>query len=193
MLREVSTLELQEAQAELAIQQQRLGELRVPARAEGRFVLAAASAADLPGRYVKKGELLGYVTPRRAEVARIAVGQDDIELVREHMNGLAFRLANLPGRSFEGEIVRAVPGGTRELPSPALAAANGGPIALDPRDAEGKTALGRVFLFDIALPGELRQVPFGTRVHVRFALDWEPLGWQAARRMRQLLLARFDA
>ena len=63
----------------------------------------------------------------------------------------------------------------------------------DQRDTEGKTTLGRVFLFDVALPEELRQVPFGTRVHVRFQLDWEPLGWQLTRRVRQLLLARFDA
>jgi putative peptide zinc metalloprotease protein len=191
--REVSTLELEEAQAEFAIQQQRFGELRVPARTDGRFVLAAAPAADLPGRYVRKGELIGYVTPPRAEVARIAVGQDDIELVREHMNGLKFRLANMPGRTFAGEIVRAVPGGTHELPSPALAASNGGVFALDPRETETPRTLDRVFLFDVALPVELRQVPFGTRVHVRFQLDWEPLGWQATRRVRQLLLARFDA
>ena len=35
-----------------------------------------------------------------------------------------------------------------------------------------------MFLFDIALPPALREVPFGTRVYVRFQLDWEPLGWQ---------------
>lgn len=191
--REVSTLELHQAQEELAARQQRLGELRVPARAEGHFVLAAASAGDLPGRYVRKGELIGYVTPHQAEVARIAVGQDDIELIRGHLNGLRFRLANRPGETFEGTIVRAVPGATRQLPSPALATANGGVFPLDPRDTEGRTALGRVFLFDIALPPDLRQVPFGTRVHVRFRLDWEPLGWQAVRRLRQLFLARFDA
>ena len=191
--REVSTLALNEAQQELAIQQQRLGDLRVPAMTEGRFVLAAAPATDLPGRYVRKGELIGYVTPPRAEVARIAVGQDDIELVRQHLNGLEFRLANMPGRTFDGEIVRAVPGATRELPSPALAASNGGEFPLDPRDTEGVTSLDRVFLFDIGLPEELRDVPFGTRVHVRFQLAWEPLGWQFARRLRQLLLGRFDA
>jgi len=156
-------------------------------------VLAAAPAGDLPGRYVKKGDLIGYVTPGRAEVARIAVGQDDIDLVREHMNGLKFRLANMPGRTFSGEIVRAVPGATHDLPSPALAATNGGVFPLDPRSTETPRALDRIFLFDVALPEELRQVPFGTRVYVRFQLDWEPLGWQLARRVRQLLLARFDA
>jgi putative peptide zinc metalloprotease protein len=36
-------------------------------------------------------------------------------------------------------------------------------------------------------------VPFGTRVHVRFQLGWEPIGWQVARRLRQLLLSRFNA
>lgn len=191
--REVSTLALNEARQELTIQQQRLGDLRVPAMTEGRFVLAAAPAADLPGRYVRKGELIGYVTPPRAEVARIAVGQDDIALVRQHLNGLEFRLANMPERTFDGEIVRSVPGATRELPSPALAASNGGEFPLDPRDTEGVTSLDRVFLFDIGLPEELRGVPFGTRVYVRFQLDWEPLGWQFARRLRQLLLGRFDA
>jgi len=192
VLREVASLELAEARQEWAMQKQRFGELSVLARTDGRFVLTAAPAGDLPGRFVKKGELIGYVTPGEAEVARIAVGQDDIELVRERMNGLEFRLADRPGRTFAGKIVRAVPGGTHELPSAALAASNGGLFALDPRDTQGARALERVFLFDIALPDELRQVPFGTRVHVRFALDWEPFGWQLARRLRQMLLARFD-
>ncbi len=191
--REVSTLELRSAQEELAIKQQRLGELRVPARTEGRFVLTAAPAGDLPGRYVRKGDLIGYVTPGRAEVARVAVAQDDIALIRNHLNGIKFMVADRPGRTFAGEIVRAVPGATNQLPSPALASANGGVFPLDPRDSNGRTALGSVFLFDVGLPEELRQVPFGTRVYVRFQLDWEPLGWQGARRLRQLFLARFDA
>src|SRR5690606_28254821 len=191
--REVTTLELREVQTEFALQSQRLGDLRVPARTTGTFVLAAAPAGDLPGRYFKKGELIGYVTPGRAEVARIAVSQDDIALVRNHLNGLEFRLAHRPGDTFEGEIARAVPGATNKLPSPALASGNGGIFPLDPADSSGQTVLGSVFLFDIALPEELRRVPFGTRVHVRFQLDWEPLGWQVARRLRQMLLARFDA
>lgn len=191
--REVSTIGLQQAEAELALLQQRLGALQLKAGTAGQFVLAAAPAGDLPGRFFQKGELIGYVAPGRADVARIAVGQEDIDLVREHLNGLEAWVANRAGWTFESRIVRAIPGATYELPSPALAAANGGVFPLDPRDSKGTTSLQRVFLFDIALPPELRQVPFGTRVHVRFALDWEPLGWQIARRVRQLLLERLDA
>jgi putative peptide zinc metalloprotease protein len=191
--REVSTIELEEARVELALQQQRLGALQVKAGTAGRFVLAAAPADDLPGRFMKKGDLIGYVTPGRAEVARVAVAQDDIDLVREHLNGVKFWIADRPGTTYKGHIVRAVPGATHELPSPALAASNGGVFPLDPRDTKGKTALDSMFLFDVALPQQLQQVPFGTRVYVRFQLDWEPYGWQIARRVRQVLLRRLDA
>ncbi|WP_305097192.1 site-2 protease family protein [Croceibacterium aestuarii] len=191
--REVSTLTLRETLERLAIQQQRLGDLEVKAQAPGRFMLAAAPAQDLPGRFVHKGELIGYVTPGAAEVARIAVSQDDFELIRGHLDGVAFRLPDRPGETFEGRIVRSVPGATHTLPNPILATSRGGIFPLDPRDQDGKTTLARVFLFDIALPPELRDVPFGTRVFVRFRLDWEPLGWQVARRVRQMFLARFDA
>lgn len=191
--RELGEIAVAEARKKLAVQQRRLGELEIKARAAGRFVLAAAPADDLPGRFMAKGDLIGYVTPGYADVARIAVAQEDADLVRRELRGVRFRLANMPGRSFDGKVVRIVPEATRQLPSKALGLANGGLFAEDPRDSEGRTALNRVFLFDIALPPELRSVPFGTRVHVRFRLGWEPLGWQAMRRLRQMFLARFDA
>ena len=77
--------------------------------------------------------------------------------------------------------------------SAALASANGGTIPVDPNDSNAMTALNRVFLFDIALPRELRGARFGTRVHARLSVGWEPLGWQGLRRLRQLFLSRFDA
>src|SRR3546814_19495866 len=88
--------------------------------------------------------------------------------------------------------VREVPGGTRELPSEALGLAGGGTIAVDPTDASGRKALNRIFLFDVSLPRALENIPFGTRVHVRLQLAWEPIGWQIARRVRPLFLSPFD-
>lgn len=190
--REISQLALADANEKYAVQAQRWGDLRLAAGADGRFILAAASAGDLPGRFLKKGTLIGFVTPGRADVARVAVGQDDVALVRGGARQVRLWVADRPGRTWTGTIVREVPGGTFELPSKALATDHGGTVPLDPRDGKGQRALNRVFLFDVALPPELRQTRFGTRVHVRFALPWEPLGWQAGRRIRQLFLSRFD-
>lgn len=191
--RQISQLAITETEQQLAVQRGRLADLRLTAGTQGRFVLATAAAVDLPGRHVRQGELIGYVTPGQAEVARIVVPQDDVDLVRRSLRRVRFRIMALPGATFTGPVVREVPGGTRELPSEALAQANGGPVPVDPTDPTGRRALNRVFLFDVALPDELRQVPFGTRVHVRFQLGWEPLGWQVGRRIRQLFLSHFNA
>lgn len=191
--RQISQLAIAEAEEKLAVQRQRAGELRLVAGTPGRFLPVLAPAGDLPGRHVKQGELIGYVAPDHAEVVRIVVPQDDIDLVRRELRGVRYRIAALPGRSFAGRIVREVPGGTRDLPSEALGLAGGGTIAVDPTDASGRKALNRIFLFDISLPRELEQVPFGTRVHIRLQLAWEPLGWQIGRRVRQLFLSQFDA
>ncbi len=101
--REVSTLALEEARERLAVAEARFGDLAIAAEAAGRFTLAAAPAADLPGRFVQKGQLIGYVAPERAEVARIAVSQDDFKLVRGQLDRLEFRLANRAGETFTSQ------------------------------------------------------------------------------------------
>ena len=191
--RRISHLEIAEADHRPDIQRQRRGELRLFAQAAGEFVLAKAPAPDLPGRHVRQGELIGYVTPGHADVIRIVVPQDDIDLVRRNLRGVRYRIAALPGTTHDGSVVREVPGGTRELPSEALALGNGGTIPIDPTDSSRRKAISRIFLFDVSLPRELRQVPFGTRVHVRLQLGWEPIGWQIGRRLRQMLLSQFNA
>ena len=191
--RQISQVAAVEAREKLRMQRQREAVLRLFAGAPGRFLPVMAPATDLPGRHVRQGDLIGYVAPDRAEIVRIVVPQDDIDLVRRQLRGVRYRIAAVPGESFAGRIVREVPGGTHELPSEALALAGGGSIAVDPTDTSGRKALNRVFLFDISLPPRLRRVPFGTRVHVRLQLAWEPLGWQVGRRVRQLFLSQFDA
>lgn len=190
--RQISQDAWREYSRRLVVQEQRLGDLGLTAGTDGTFMLTQAPAQDLPGRYVQKGTLLGYVTPGYAAVARVVVPQDDIELVRARLRAVRFWLASEPGRSWDGSIARAIPGGTFELPSEALSTTYGGSIPTDPGDEKGLTALSRVFLFDVSLPQQLRDARFGTRVHVRLQLGWEPVGWQFVRRLRQLFLTQFN-
>ena len=92
--------------------------------------------------------------------------------------------------SHKTDILRQVPSGLQELPSNALASQFGGSIAVDPQEKNGTKTLERIFVFDLSLPQDLPPSAFGERVYVRFSHEFEPLGFQLWRRLRQLLLSR---
>jgi putative peptide zinc metalloprotease protein len=147
---------------------------------------------DQVDRFVRKGEIIAYVTnPDDHTTVRAAVSQDDIGLVREHVRKVDVRSASWSSRSYPSEIAREIHGGTHMLPTAALGTTGGGPFATDPSDREGRKTLERVFEIEINLPPEGRTEYLGTRMHVRFDHGFEPLGLQAWRALRQLFLRRF--
>lgn len=190
---EATRVELAEARDKLAEAIGRHQRLAINSATQGVFALAGVPAGDMVGRHLRKGDLVGYVAPPRAEVARVLVPQADIELVRERLRRVRLKLAHRAEDDFTSVLVREVPMARDELPNAALGQSGGGTVATDPRDPQGRRALDRIFQFDVALPPELARVPFGTRVFVRFEHAPEPLGFQVWRRVRQTLLTRFGA
>jgi putative peptide zinc metalloprotease protein len=184
---EISKRQLEQEQAVLDRALDKLARLVVRAQADG--VLSAERPQDMPGRYFKKGELIAHVLDRANLLARVVVQQDDIDLVRSRLKGAQLRFADAIERTHTTRILREVPGAQNELPTSALSAAQGGPIATDPQDSQGTKALVRVFSFDMQLPESVPVSAFGERVHVRFELRSEPLASQAWRRVRQTLLS----
>ena len=182
--------DLQRERVTLARAEERLDALLVVAALPGRLKLARAD--DLPGRFVRQGELLGYIVSGPPRLVRVVVGQDDIALVRERRTAVEVKLADRLDRTVPAQLLREVPGGHEQLPSKALSLAGGGPHATDPGDPQGLRTLQRLFQFDLELPPEVGSPEIGTRVFVRFHHHAEPLAWQWGRRLRQLFLARFD-
>ncbi|MCD6043364.1 MAG: peptidase family, partial [Burkholderiales bacterium] len=176
--------------ADLSRSREREAQLILRSPANGRLVVPGA--ADLPGRFVSKGQLVAYVVEAKAPTARVAVGQDDIGLVRARTRGVEVMLAGWGADPFPAEIRREVPGASRQLPSAALGSMGGGPYAVDPRDTQGVTTLGRVFQLELALPPEMSSPYLGARVFVRFDHGYEPVGFQVYRASRQLFLRHFD-
>lgn len=185
----ISGRQLEQELEVLAKTEERAAKLVGYADADG--VLVAAQAQDLPGRYFKKGELIGYVLERKDLIARVVVPQDDIDLVRTRYRAAELRLAESIGSAHPVSVVRPPAGAVEELPTAALSLANGGSIATAPSDANGLKTLERVFMVDLGLPPDVREATFGERVHVRFEHGTEPLAWQGLRRLRQLFLSRF--
>jgi putative peptide zinc metalloprotease protein len=182
--------EMASVAANLERSREREAQLVMRSPANGRFV--APGAADLEGRFVTKGQLVAYVVEPRQLTARVAVGQDEIALVRSRTRGVEVMLSAWGADPVSAEVTREVPAGSRQLPSPALGAGGGGVFAVDPRDEKGLTAMERVFQLELALPPELHSPYLGARVFVRFDHGYEPVGFQVYRALRQLLLRRLD-
>ena len=171
------------------LQRQKQGQ--VISQRAGVFVFP--NVGNAPGRYVKEGGVLAYVTPETTRTLRIVVTQDDIDLVRNRIERIEVKLRDQPDKAYDARIVREVPAAASELPSKALGLIAGGKFGTDPRDPNGTKALSRLFQFDLELSEKPPRLGFGTRAYVRFDLVWEPLGVQIYRRARQLFLAHFHA
>ncbi|WP_113911181.1 PqqD family peptide modification chaperone [Roseovarius dicentrarchi] len=189
---EGARLDLEKTRAELSRERDRLSRLQVMARLDGAF-RPSMPVADLAGRWLAEGDVLGHILPPRAEVARLVVRQDDIALVRDRLERIQLRLAGWMGARHDATLIRAVPQATFQLPAPALGSAGGGRLLTDPADREGLQLLEQAFVFDVALPDALADAPFGARVYVRFDHGFEPASAQIWRRVRQLFLRQFNA
>ncbi len=168
--------------------EQRMLELVTTAQTDGSFL--RAQSEDLTGRYIKRGELLGYVVGSGTRTVRAVVPQAEIGLVRSAVRAVEVKLADRMDEHFAGRIARTVPQGNEKLPSKALSIEGGGEFVLDPRDPAALQTLDKVFQLDIALADSPPDLRIGTRAYVRFTLEPEPLLTQMFRRVRQLFLAR---
>ena len=190
------------AKAEVALQQLD-HDRRVLERATERYqrltvysgtdgVLAAINPQDMEGQFFRQGELVGYILERHQFIARVAVAQDDIDLVQARLKAAQIRFADAISNTYPVSVLRQVPSAIDELPTAALSPAGGGHIPVDPKDPNGLKTLQRVFVFDLSLPDDIYPSTFGGRVYVRFEHTSEPLLSQWHRRARQLFLSHFN-
>ena len=156
----------------------------------GRFVPAVP---NLVGRYVRQGDLLGYVLDATDPVVRVVVPQSEVDLVRAGTDGVDVRYSFRPEQGYAGRIIREVPTAQSDLPSLALAARAGGDIAIGRAPDGTPIALEKLFIVDVASPRPVDDLPYGARAYVRFDHGAEPLYLRVERAVRQTLLRVFGA
>ncbi len=187
----ISRRELDLERSRLSQALERAAALEIRSPVSGTFLIPRAE--DQPGQYHRRGELIGYIASPGVTVARVVVRQEDVGLVRQRLRGVEVRLADDLARVWPAALMREVPAASHEFPSPALMTEGGGSEPADTRDPRHAKALSRLFQFDIALPAGAARAAWGGHVWARFDHGTEPLATQWWRRLRQLLLSRFDA
>ena len=161
------------------------------ARSQAAGIFTVPREVDMPGRFFRKGELIGYVIEPTQPLARVIVHQGDVDVVRRATNRVDVRTFQRIATVVPGKVLRLVPGGADQLPSKALAPDGGGTVPIDPRDPKGTKTIERVFQLEIELEAPAVSL-YGGRVFVRFDHVAEPLGQQWYRGLRRLFLTRFN-
>ena len=182
--------EMEHITGKLKDAKEREGELTIRSPAGGVFIVPVPE--DLPGRFAKRGELMGYVLDPTAVTARVVVGQSEVDLVRFQTREVRVRLPENIPETVPAMLLREVPAATDQLPGRELTKEGGGKIAIDPRDRLGIRAFQRLFLFDIELPRFKGLYNVGGRMYVRFDHGYEPLVYRWYREIRQVFLRRFN-
>ncbi len=190
--------EITRLQADVQRLQAQQEALTVRAGRAGRVVLP--HQADLAGRYVRQGELLGHVLNDEPGSLKIAVREADAPDVGQASHGspgaaaprsVSVRLASqsASSASLTGQLWRDAQGATEQLPTAALSTAMGGDILTAPDDTEHRRALRPVVLMDIRLQPDAddparEALRLGERAWVRIDRGWSPPMAQLARWMR---------
>lgn len=181
--------ELQLAGGDLKHARSLMTALVVRSEASGTLILPGAQ--DLVGRFVRRGDIVGYIVSPAAPLVRVIVPEDKADLVRNRTREVSLRIAGDMSRVYPAVVQREVPALIDTLPSLALSTVGGGQIALDPRDPQQRRALASLLHLDLGLQPGADMAKIGSRVYVRFSHGMEPLAERLYWTLRQVFLRNF--
>ncbi len=181
--------EVDRIKGELRRAEERRQALVVRSPAAGRFVLP--NAEDYPGRFLRRGDPLGYVVDQEKTTVLAPVSQKQVGKIRHNVRSVAARPADRVFHRIPARLIREVPAASTRLPSLAFSLEGGGSFALDPRSQEEQRSFQKLFYFEVALEEPL-QNRLGARVFLRFAHEAEPLASRWYRTLRRLFLRVFN-
>ena len=175
---------------ELKHARKKLQAMQIVSKKSGKLLIP--DVEDLPGRFIKKGEIIGYVIDDALPTVRVVIAQSNIGQIQKYVKAVEIRLVNHPGKVIPATITRRSPEATNTLPSAALATINGGQIPIDPDFKEELKTQEKVFQIDLEFTPVDKTPEIGQRIFVRFDHGTEPLGQQWYRSIRQVFLRQFN-
>lgn len=182
--------EIARVEKELAEAREQVASLVIRSPIGGEVLLPRSE--DMPGRFLRRGEAVGYVVDYSGVAVRVVIPQDEADRVRTDVRAVQARPAGDLSRIIPSELVREIPAASSDLPSFALSLKGGGVFALDPRDMERPRSFEHLFHFEVRLR-DTSGTRIGERIYVRFEHTPESLAQRWYREIRGIFLKRLEA
>jgi len=144
----------------------------------------------VPGGYIRKGDIVGFVINPGESTIRIMVPQDSIDAVRRQTITVTAMSLNQPDRIYEVKAANVRPMITSRLPDASLGSLSGGPIPVDARDPEGLILMTPMFQADLTLANSAKYI--GETFIVKFLHYNQPIGIRIYQKVRKRLSTEFS-
>ncbi len=186
----LAAAELQRFQDERDDLTRALAALHIRSRTDGRLVMSEADT--LQDRFVRRGEVIGYVvSPERPLRVRVVVAEVDAEQVLASTIGIVIKPASDRTVKWPASLASVVPAVSKEIPSDVLVTSGGGDIVADP--SSGEVLLAMENYVSLEVEAAISNTPYlFERFYVRFSLPSEPIAYRLIRQVRQVFLEQFE-
>ncbi len=186
----LAAAELQRFQDERDDLTRALAALKIRSSAEGQLVVSEADT--LQDRFVRRGEVIGYVVaPERPLRVRVVVPEVDAEQVLASSTRIMIKPASDRLESWQSSLSAVVPAVSKEIPSDVLVTTGGGDIVVDPSSSKKLLAMENYVSLEVETSVSNTQYIF-ERFYVRFSLPSEPIAYRLMRQIRQVFIEQFE-
>jgi len=169
---------------------EQLDMLNVEARAGGQLVMLGER--ELKGRFLEKGQLVGYVLHADGFRIRVAVVQRTAEELRSLRDEVEVVFQSETSKRFKGRFVSETPESSDTLPSKALSREAGGPFTIIPGSDGRIRTIESLFYFNVDVVDYDDLPTIGERVFVKVRGSDKSLFARAYSTARQVLLKYFS-
>lgn len=180
--------ELVRLEQEIELMQKQLAGLKILARKRGTWW--AQGDIDLPGRFLARGSLIGYVMTDQEPKALGMIPEAGIEHVKNRVRGVTVRKASNLAEEIQPRAWRVFPSSSKAVVSEVLTESGGGLIVLDPSGQEMRS-VQRYFWLDLEFD-RLPSLRVNERLWVKFEHPPEPLVYRTYRVVRRTFLQYFN-
>ncbi len=164
--------------------------LNVQALAPGQLVII--EEPDLQGRFLQKGQLVGYVLHPDGFRIRLAALQQNADELRGVVDDVEVVFQTNRQRPVQGRLVSETPESSDTLPSKALSREAGGPFTIIPGSGGSFKTVDSLFYFDVEVSDFDRLPSIGERVFVKVRVGDKSLLGRAYANVRQVFLKYFS-
>lgn len=167
-----------------------MNQLSISSKESGRLILM--NQQDLIGRYIKKGDIIGYIQDNQSPTIQVAIPQSDFDIINDSIKDVKIKFNKYSQNEFSAKIINPRINITNTLPSASLGNEGGGAIKTT-TDKSGIKTQENIFVVELSFPTLEQHSLLGKRVYVKLYHNDKTLADQLLIKIKKLFFREINA